>query len=246
MRKYHKVWLPCFEGEGAGSPAAPSGGAFTQEQVNAMLAEERRKHEGKLTTVMGEIEALKTRTGLTQQERDELESRLKQAMSEGQTKEQQLTEEIKKLRKESEKQVNTLSEQAKQYKSRFENTLIVNAITRAAATTGAYNPEQIEAILRPKAILEEGLDEEGKPTGEFIPRVNILAMSDDGKKVTLKLGIEDAVKRMKEDEAYANLFRTSGAGGMGGGNAGSGKKLNIRELAKNPRAYREAREAGKI
>jgi hypothetical protein len=51
---------------------------------------------------------------------------------------------------------------------------------------------------------------------------------------------------MVEIEAFANLFKTSGSGGIGGANFRKGKELDVRQLAKDPEAYRKAKKDGLI
>ena len=62
----------------------------------------------------------------------------------------------------------------------------------------------------------------------------------------MTLSVPDAVKRMTELEKYQYLFKGKAAGGTGRGNTGGGKALDVKELAKDPEAYRKARREGKI
>lgn len=45
---------------------------------------------------------------------------------------------------------------------------------------------------------------------------------------------------------YANLFKANVNGGLGSNNVGEGGSIDMRELAKDPAKYREAREKGLI
>lgn len=217
-----------------------------QEKVNSLLAEERKKAADQLDKMKAEIDALKTRAGLSEGERNDLETRMKRIREESQTKEQQLTSELAKLRKDAEKERKTLLEEKEAFQKRFERTLIDADITRASAQYRAHNPEQVEALIRPMTVIEEAVDEEGKPTGEHVVRVNMTTTAADGKKVQLKLSVADAMKRMREDPSHANLFVTDGKGGMGTGNAAGGGKVDIRNLAKDFGAFKKARAEGKI
>jgi hypothetical protein len=80
-------------------------------------------------------------------------------------------------------------------------------------------------LLRPKTELDEVLAD-GKPTGEYQVMVDVL-VEVDGKPVTLKLSPAEALKKMKTDASYANLFKANSVSGVGGnsgaGSGGTGK-----------------------
>ncbi len=264
-RRLYTIWLTLYEGEGgagdggaggdgdggAGGGDGDGGGgagdkSFTQEQVNTMLAEDRRKHKQATQKALEEIDALKARTNLTAKEREELEGRVSELNRQLLTKEELAAQEKTKLTTDFKNQLDGLTNERDSWKNRYTEASIVRSLTDAAVVNNSFNPEQVVAILRQNTQLAEELDAEGKPTGSLVPKVSFADTDKDGKPVTLELSPQDAVKRMTEKDQYLNLFKGDGTGGIGGTTRPGGKPADISELAKDPAKYREARKAGKV
>lgn len=269
-RKLYTIWSVLYEGEGggdgagAGDGAGDGGGAgdgaaaagagdggagdgkFTQEDVNRMLAEDRRKHKKNTQAALDELEALKSRSNLNKQEREELEGRIKTLNEQLLTKEELAAKDKTKMQTDFENQISGLTTERDEWKNRFTDANIIRSLTDAAVVNNSFNPEQVVAILRQNTQLAEELDAEGKPTGHFVPEVSFEDKDKEGKPVTLKLSPGDAVKRMSEMDQYLNLFKGDGTGGIGGTTRPGGKAPDIGDLAKDPEAYRKARAEGKI
>jgi hypothetical protein len=236
-------------GDGAGAGSGGSAGntkQFTQEDVNKFLAADRRKHQEKIQNAMDELEALKTKATLTDEERTALEGRIETFKRELMTKEELAKKDREKLEKQYKDDQLKLSTERDNWKNRYVESTIVRAITDAAVLTKAFVPEQIVAIVRPMTRLVEELDSEGKPTGNLIPKVTLSDVDKTGKSVTLELSTAEAVKRMREMDRYLNLFQSEGVGGVGGITRKPGGVVDLRELAKDPVKYREARQKGAI
>ena len=261
IRYINKVWFTVFEGEedaaakaaadaaaakAAADAAAAKGGKFTQEDVNRLLADEKRKHEARTRKAIDELEAIKARATLTDQERTELETRLDNMKNELLTKEEMAKKELEKNTRKFTEELTKTTAERDAWQQRFSDSTIQRTITDAAIATKAINARQVIAILRPDTRLVEALDADGKPTGEMIAKVEFSDVDKDGKPVTLDLTVAEAVKRMSELEEYANLFKADGVGGAGGTNRGSGKPLDAKAIAKNPALYRKLRAEGKI
>jgi chromosome segregation ATPase len=220
---------------------------FKQDDVNRLLAEERRKVQQSSQKLVGELEALKQKANLTQQERDELSSRIESLQSEYMTKEELSKRQLDKAKKEADERIAALENGVKTWQSKYTTTTIKRTITDAAVSNDAYNAGQVVAILERDAMLVDVLDEDQKPTGEHEVKVKFNDVDKSGKDVTLTLTPAEAVKRMKEIEGYQNLFKGTGTGGVGGTTRGSGKQLDAAQLAKtNPEEYRRLRKEGKI
>lgn len=231
----------------AAAEAAKAGEkTFTQEQMNKILADERRKHETRTKTAIEELEAIKAKATLTDDERSDLEKRLESMKNDLLTKEELAKKDKDKLTKKHGEEVEKLTAERNSWQQRFTNQTIERNIIDSSLENDAFVPEQVVAILRPSTRLEEALDDDGKPTGKYLPKVTFEDTDKDGKPVTLNLSVKEAVKRMTELPKYGNLFKGKGVGGVGGGNTGDGKDADIAALAKDPKAYREARRAGKI
>lgn len=231
---------------GSGGSGGGTSKTFTQEDVNKFLAKEKRAWQDKQQKAIDELEALKTKSSLSDKERTELEDRIQTMKNDLLSKEQLAKQEKDKIIKEHRVEVDKLTEERENWKTRYTDATITRAITDAAVLNEAYSPEQIVLMLRSSTRLVEALDEEGKPTGDLIPKVTFSDEDKDGKPVTLEITVPEAVKKMKDIEKYFNLFKGEGTGGIGGTNRGGGKVADIKSLAKDPAKYREARKAGKI
>lgn len=230
----------------AAEEAARAGKTFSQEEINKILAEDRRKHQDQTKKALEELDALKAKSNITAQEREELETRIEGMRSELMTKEELASKEKNKVATQHRTEITDVTKDRDHWKGKFTESTIQRTITDAAVENDAHVPEQIVAILRPNTQLVEALDAEGKPTGDLIPKVKFSDVDKDGKPVTLELTIPEAVKRMREIEKYLNLFKGEGVGGLGSLSRPGGKDLDIKELAKDPKAYREARKKGDV
>jgi hypothetical protein len=105
---------------------------------------------------------------------------------------------------------------------------------------------RIVAILGRDTQLVEVLDDEGQPTGRLAPKVKYRTKNKEGQTVTLDLSPSEAIKRMKDEDEYLNLFRGEGSGGAGLRSQPGGKKPDIKNLATDPAAYRRARKSGEV
>lgn len=233
-------------GDDGENKASTNGKALTQEQVNKLLADERRKHQEHTKKAIGELEALKQKAQLTQKERDDLDKRISQMHDEMLTKEELAKKEQDRLRKAHETQVKELTSDRDSWRDRFTDAAITRSITDAAAKNEAFNPLQIVRLLQPDTRLVEELDKEQQPTGKFVPKVRFNDVNKEGEPVVLELTPTEAVKRMREMDDYLNLFKGEGIGGLGQNNQPGSKKPDLKELAKDPEAYRKARAEGKI
>ena len=248
--------LICFEGEDEAAKAAAEATAkatedakkkeevFTQEQVNTMMADEKRKNQNKQRELVTELESLKKNTALTTEERDSLQSRIEELQNQFLTSEEKARQDVEKKKKEFQVNVETLTSERDTWRKKHSQLLIDTEITRSAADGKALHVEQISAILNPKTKLSEKLDDEGRPTGEFEPRVKFADKDKDDKPIILDLTVNEAVKRMKELPQYGNLFEGDKKGGLGGtGSSISGKKVDLVKIAKSdPVAYRKLRK----
>lgn len=230
----------------AAEEAARAGKTFSQEEMNKILADDRRKHQGQTRQALEELESLKAKAELTAQEREDLETRISSMRSEIMTKEELAKKAKDKTDNAHKDEVTTVTKDRDHWKGKYTESTIQRTITDAAVANDAHVPEQIVAILRPNTQLVEALDAEGKPTGELIPKVKFSDTDKDGKPVTLDLTIPEAVKRMREIEKYLNLFKGEGVGGIGSLSRPGGKDADLKTLAKDPKAYREARKKGEL
>lgn len=209
----------------APAPApAPTPRSFSQEELNSLLARERKGIQDKLVATTQQLEQLRDAANTTQEQRDQLQQQIDDLQAQFQTKEQQASEAYKKLENKYKKETTEYQESANRWRSRFETQLVSADISRFAAAADAFDVEQISAILLPKTKVVEQL-EDGKPTGNFTSLVDFVAKGSDGKPIAMKLSIEDAIKAMKDwPEKYGNLFKAKANGGLGGDTSSGGQQ----------------------
>jgi hypothetical protein len=236
--------VSCFDGEvdnGGDPPAgAASGGAggaaggtaggesktFTQDQLNAILAEDRRKHQAQLTKVEESYKQLLANgQNLSEQERKTLEENLATVQGQLRTKEQQTAIEKKELLDQYDKKIKESEERAVQWETKYRNSTISRELKDAAVSGEAYNPDQIVSLLRASTKMVEIVDEVSKKsTGEFKTVVEFSDVNPDTGEPVLTLRTPaEAVKRMRElPETYGNLFKSNVVSGLGGNSSTAG------------------------
>lgn len=212
------------------------------EAVKRKINQINKEKEEKALKIMRDLKSLQARTDLTTNQREELENRLSSVQKELLTKEQLFEEERKKKEEEAKNAITDLEKERDSWREKFTTSQINRALVDAAARHNAFNPQNVVDILYSRTALEDKLDDEGNPTGEFAPKVKMNMPDKDGKVKELVLTVPEAVKRMTESDEYMHLFKGKGTGGLGGGNK-SGEKLTAAEAAKlGPKAYREWRK----
>jgi len=248
--------LACYEGEetantgdtGNTSNTTPTGKAFSQEDVNKFLAEDRRKHQERYSKLEKSYEGLLGDQNLVAETRDRLETELESLRATFRTKEQQIEHDKQKQQKEYESKLQTATESAKKYEALYTNFVIDDALRSAAVAEESYDDSQIPSILRPLTSLEEVLDEDGKPTGKIAPMVKFPDVdAETGQPIETRRTPAEAVKRMKElPLRWGNLFRANVVSGVGQGTAtGSvtpGKGGSIDPSKLTPEQYRKIRK----
>lgn len=229
-----------YEGEG-NNPPPQDDKKFSQKDVDKIVADERRKQEKKFQDTITQLEALKENKNLTERQQAELQTRIEEMQTSMLSKEEQAKREQEKIKKESENKINDLTKDRDGWQNRYVTSEIRRSIMDAATEAKAFSPEQLVRLLQHDTKMTQILDEAGKPTDEWIPKVKIVD-TKDGKPVTLELTVPDAIKLMKDQpNKYGNLFESGVSGGLGvSSGAGGGKGDN--EPPRDPVRYREWRK----
>jgi hypothetical protein len=237
-------------GEGQGSEGTPKTLADLiksdpkhQEELNKMMADNRRKLTQQNQELVTQLEELKRSSSLTNEQRDELQTRITQLEEQYMTKEELAKRESTKQQKKWEQDLQAATQAGEQWKTLYSSSTIDRALQDAAIEGEALHPSQIVDLLRNRTQLTEVLDN-GQPTGRYATVVKFNDVNDDGENVLLELSPADAIKRMKElTDKYGNLFKGTGTSGIGGarGADGSAPPAKLDDLLKDPVKYAEWR-----
>ncbi len=257
--------VSCYEGDetdplaaaalAAEAAAAASGGGkpqkqFTQDEVNAIMAKEKRQYQTTLQTLeAGHKETLANNQNLTAKERLALEESLQTIQGQLMTKEEQAKREKKELEDKLQTQIQEAKNSASTWEQRYKTESVDRALQDAAVSADAFQPGQIVTLLKPMTKLVEDIDPKtGKSSGRFNAMVEFDDVDAEGQPTIAVMTPKDAVKRMKQlPEIYGNLFKSGVVSGIGANSAtgvvpGSGGKLDLRKVGKDPAAYRKLRE----
>lgn len=257
MRSFYKTFIAVYEGDETPPPVVPppvvppvddKTPKFSQEQLNKILADDRRKHQTQVKETVTQLEELKKQKGLSEQAQQELEQRIDALNSSLLTEKEKATHEIKKKEAEFTTLLTGTQKEKEDWKRRYSEETTKNQILVAAGKHGALSEEQMLDYLLPKTRLTEVLSEDGKTILGYLPKIKFRVKDDTtGEEKELDLTIEDTVKRMKETpDRFGNLFKSGTTGGLGGtgssGQVGGGSEASLERLLKDPAAYRAARE----
>lgn len=232
------------DSSGSDSEGGTDGGSdrsFTQDEVNRMLAKDRKKHQEANKKLAADLEKFKSTAQLTVQEKEDLEKRIANLKGEVESKEKLAQKDLAKTKKQFAEQLAKQEETAKMWEARFKQATLTRAITDAAVKHEAFDSGQIIALINsfnPEVV--EDLDDEGNGKGTFTPKVKYQDTDKDGNPTTLTLDVFEAVKRMKENtSSYGNLFKDTSTGGLGGSSGTPGKDLGDIDFYKiTPEEYR--------
>jgi hypothetical protein len=232
--------------DGDQTPPQPAGAGepkFTQDDLNRILGDDRRKHQAQVQRVEKMLEERAASKNLTVQEREQLAQQLDELRAASRTKEEQLLHEKKQLEDQRKKEVEAERKAGKEWERFYKESTVERSLLDAVVGGEAYNAKTMMAVLRPLTRLTEVTDEKtGKGTGKF--KVVVDFPDNDpatGEPIVMPHTPESAVKRMKDIPEYSNLFKSGAVGGTGA-NSGvpASGKLDVRKLTQAQ--YMEIRE----
>ena len=236
-----RPWSACFEGEddaakaaaekvaaeaaAAAAAAAAAGKTFTQDDVNRIVAADRRKLEEALKKTEKQYQDLLASQSLTEQERKALQANLEMVQGQLRSKEEQLLLEKKQVEEAYAGKLQDVERKATHFETLYRDSTIDRALQDAAVKHEAWSPSQVVALLRGQTkMLEETDPKTGKLTGRYKPVVEMLALNTTtGEMETKAYTPEDAVKKMKDTpDTWGNLFKSGVVSGIGAGTATGG------------------------
>jgi hypothetical protein len=221
--------------------------SYTQPQLNEIFAHNKRKLVEQNQNLVRQLETLRDGQNLSEQEKAQLQQQIDQLNSQYQTRDQQHQAEVNRLQEKYQKDTKKFNEERDLWKNRYETTITANEILVEGNAAKAYNIDQLKAIILPLTKVVEDM-QDGKPTGNFVPRVDFTGRDKDGKPVKLNLSVKETIKTMKEmPDLYGNLFLNDQNGGLNTfpapGQAGNGSAAGLNVDDMTPQQYLKNREA---
>ena len=215
-----------------------------QEAVTAAKTEAESQFKAQLKEYQELAETLRSKASLSAKEKETYETQLKTLKSQLMTSEELKREEIQRKETELTEKLGQLESDRDGWRTRFQTTLVERQLADAAVKNEAFNPSQIVSLLRPLTAVVEATDEKGRPTGSFTAQVDWSVKNDDGKVVSLKLTPEQVVQKMAANADYFNLFKSALKKGPSASQH-AGDKRDLKEIARDPVAWREERKSWK-
>jgi hypothetical protein len=207
-------------GDGSGEPKT-----FTQEDLNKILAEDRRKHQAQVVKIQSTLEETLQSKNLAAQEKESLAQQLEEVKRANETAAQTLAREKKEAETALAKKVAEAGKEAEKFKKMFQQQLVESELTRAVSDPDVFNPDQLKQLIRGSGVELEQIRDEA--TGQMTDNMRVVVVMEDrdaeGKPIRTKTDPVSAVKRMKVLSAvYGNQFRSGVVSGIGSGSAVGG------------------------
>ena len=218
------------EGDAGGSDKA----TFTQEQVNTMLANNKKNLQTDLAKKTKALTDAQANVNLSQEEKDALAIRVNDLESLMMTDKELAARDKKKAAGEYKVALEKSETAAKKWKGLHDTMLISTAITNASMIEGqkAVNPSQLVSLFGGDASVVEA-------DGVFSVQVSVATVGEDGVAKTLTLAPEAAIKEYASRNEYMNLFDDPSKDGLNRRKT-SGKKPGA--LPTNMADYKANRE----
>ena len=233
-----RPWSACYEGdddaeeaaaekaaaEAAAAAAAAAGKTFTQDQVNHLIATDRRKLEDALKKTEKQYQELLSSQSLTEQERKALQANLEMVQGQLRSKEEQLQVEKKQIEETYAAKLQDIEKKATYFETLFRDSTIERALEDAAVKHEAWSPSQVVTL---PARADEDVGGNGpqdrQVDRQYKPMVEMQASMPRRRGGDQAYTPEDAVKKMKDDnETWGNLFKSGVVSGIGAGTATGG------------------------
>lgn len=203
--------------EGAGKEGKGKEKLFTQEDVDKIVVKRNKALDEKYKTLEASLQKASKDKSITQEERDRLADELENVKNSQLSDKERAAKEKDKAEKKYQEDLAGAIKERDEFKSLFEGSLSKRALLDAAVKHDAYNPQQIVDLLTHRTKVVEVKDDEGVVVLDYAPKVDWSETTSDGQTIRLQKTPNEVVEAMKEDEQYANLFRSNVAKGVGTG-----------------------------
>lgn len=219
-------------GEGSGDGEGGKGGeggdgkggekTFTQKDVDAIVTKRLAKEKEERQKLVKDLKAAQDMANMTKEEKEALALRIDEAEKSLLTKDEQAAREKANLEKKFQNDLKKATEDATRWQQMYHTSTIQRSLSDAATANDAESAEQIIRMFGSDAYLSEDRGEDGKSLGTFTPKLKFKGLGEDKKPVDMDLPVADAIKKIRDDGRFPNLFKHGGTPGTGSKADGKG------------------------
>ena len=193
----------------APAAAEPEAGKFTQEQVNTMLASNKKNLQAEVAKKTQALLEAQTDANLTQDEKDALAIRVNDLETLMMTDKELAARDKKKAAGEYKVALEKSETAANKWKGLHDSMMIDTAITQASLIEGqkAVTPGQLVSLFAKDATVVE-------TDGVFAVQIAVNTIGEDGTAKVLTLAPEAAIKEYASRPEYLNLFEDPNKEGL--------------------------------
>jgi hypothetical protein len=198
-----------------------NGGLVSESEVKGLKSknEELLSEKKKL---LGQYNELLENHKLTDAQRADLQGKVDDLEKQVLSSDELAAKKIKQAREEAAAETAKIKAQADHYQQLYTTSTIEAVLTRAAQEAGAFSAAQIHGLLAGRTVLEPVIGDDGRPTGQYVPKTTVTVLDGD-KRVEKNLPAAEAVKAFLGLPENKNLVDTKfqPGGGATGGRAGA-------------------------
>lgn len=181
-------------------PATPPvGKVFTQDEVNAMMADHKRNLQAKIAEL-----------SKTAGNAEQMAQKVKELNNTLLTKEELAKQEADALKSDYETKLKAEADARTAWEARYKDQTFDVALGKAASKHDAFDSEQLGLLIKGNSSVKEVTDKAGNPTGKFVVETKVVV---DGKELTLP--IDEAIGKLRDSGRYPNQFKVKGSPGTG-------------------------------
>lgn len=201
---------------GAGAPPTGREKTFTQKEVNAMMADNKKALRLQNENLVKELEQVKKSGNMSTEQIDALNLQIESLKNQHLTEQEQAQRKTENMERDHKQALEMAQTLASTWETNYKTEKIERDLMDAAVLGKAFNARQVVGLLNNATEVVEEVNTEGVKTGKYVTVVTVDGKDKEGKPVTLKVSPEDAVKRMREQpELYGNLFKSDTKSGTG-------------------------------
>jgi hypothetical protein len=234
--------------EEAAKVEAAKGKTFTQAELDNIIKQRLGKEKDEKAKLVKDLKAAQDHANMTKEEKEQLAKRIEEYEASLLSKEEQIAKEKTTLERKHANDLKKHQEESSLWQQRYHMSMIQRSLADAASDSNAESSDQIIRMFGSDTYLSEDRGEDGKTLGTFTPKLKFKGLGEDKKMVEMDLPVGEAVKKIREDGLFANLFKHGGTPGTGTKGSGTGGgsttgEPTIEMFGGNQQKYSEAYQA---